>query len=424
MAQWNKTTQDFLNQERSLFEVYNIADHWGNQTDWRPQFSDNNRLKVAPFQTVFFNTFQYGKETDVWEERVTGVATANHNVNSSNVVIEVGSTAGSKVVRQTKNVMRYIPGRSATLAFAVRLEAPQVGIRRRFGLFDDYNGAFFEDDGGTYSYVLRSNTTGIVTETRVTRDNWNGEKFDGNGYTGVTADATKQQMISINYEWYGAGIVEFAWLMKNETIPSHTFDNSNTNSNVWCSTPFLPIRMEIENVTGVAGTHYIYQGSNSLIQEGEPEKLGTLLSIANPITGTTMTSANTFYPIISLRLKSTQLSAVMLLRSLQAATNDNTNVYWKLLENPTLTGASWQNHPDPNSFIQYDTTATALTGGAALLEGFTVGGGSQLIEIDSKAALQIGRSGLGTISDTYTLACASPNTNKSALAVLNWIEQR
>ncbi len=38
MAQWNKTTQDFLNQERSLFEVYNIADHWGNQTDWRPQF--------------------------------------------------------------------------------------------------------------------------------------------------------------------------------------------------------------------------------------------------------------------------------------------------------------------------------------------------------------------------------------------------
>ena len=43
MAQWNKVEQDFLNQERSLFEVFNIADHWGNQTDWRPQFSDNNR---------------------------------------------------------------------------------------------------------------------------------------------------------------------------------------------------------------------------------------------------------------------------------------------------------------------------------------------------------------------------------------------
>lgn len=320
--------------------------------------------------------------------------------------------------------MRYIPGRSATLAFAIRLDTPQVGIRRRFGLFDENNGVYFEDDGGTYSYVIRSNTSGIVTETRVTRDNWNGEKFDGNGYTGVTADATKQQMISINYEWYGAGLVEFAWLMKNETIPSHTFENSNTNDFVWCSTPFLPIRVEIENVTGVAGTHYIYQGSNSLIQEGEPEKLGILESVANPITGTTLTDANTFYPVVSLRLKSDSLAAVALLRSLQTATNDNTNVYWRLIENPTLTGASWTDHPDPNSFIQYDTSATATTGGNIVLSGFTISGGSSLVEIDDKAALQIGRSGIGTISDIYTLACASPNTNKKALAVLNWIEQR
>jgi hypothetical protein len=424
MAQWNKKTQDFLDQERSLFEVFNIADHWGNQTDWRPQFTGNNRLKIAPFQTVFFNTFQYGKETDVWDERVVGVGTATHNVASSNIIMEVGSTAGSKVIRQTKQVMRYIPGRSATLAFAIRLDTPQVGIRRRFGLFDDNNGIYFEDDGGTYSYVIRSSASGIVTERKVTRDDWNGEKFDGNGYTGVTADPTKQQMISINYEWYGAGIVEFAWLMKNETIPSHTFDNANTNDRVWCSTPFLPIRVEIENVTGVAGTHYLYQGSNSLIQEGEPEKLGTLESIANPITGTTMPVANTFYPIVSIRLKSDELSAVMLLRSLQAATNDNTNVYWKLIENATNTGGTWVDHPDPNSFMQYNITETATTGGTTLLNGFIVGGGAALINIDDKAALQIGRSGIGTISDTYTLACASPNTNKAALAVLNWIEQR
>jgi hypothetical protein len=320
--------------------------------------------------------------------------------------------------------MRYIPGRGATLAFAVRLEQPKVGIRRRFGLFDDSNGVYFEDDGGTYSYVIRSSVTGITTETRVYRDDWNGEKFDGNGWTGVTADPTKQQMISINYEWYGAGIIQFAWLMKNETVASHTFENSNTNPGVWCSTPFLPIRLEIENVTGVAGTHYMYQGSNSLIQEGEPEKLGTLLSISNPITGTTMSSANTYYPIISIRLKSNNLTGVMLLRSLQAATDDNTNVYWQLLQNATLTGGTWVNHPDPNSFMQYNITQTAVSGGNDLLSGFVINGSGALVDLDIKAALQLGRSGIGTISDTYTLVCASPNTNKKALAVLNWIEQR
>ena len=424
MAQWNKKTQDFLDQERTLFEVNMIADHWGNQTDWRPQFTNNNRLKIAPFQTVFFNTFQYGKETDVWDERIVGIATATHNVASSNVVMQVGSTTGSKIIRQTKNVMRYIPGRGATLAFAIRLDTPQVGIRRRFGLFDDNNGAYFEDNGGVYSYVIRSSTSGIVTETRVTRENWNGEKFDGNGWTGVTADATKQQMISINYEWYGAGIVQFNWLMKNETIHSHTFDNSNTNPYVWCSTPFLPIRLEIENVTGVAGTHYMYQGSNSLIQEGEPEKLGTLVSQGNAITGTTMASANTYYPILSLRLKSNSLSGVVIPRSLQVSTNDNTNIFWRLIENPTLTGAVFTNHANSDAITQYDTTATSFTGGKVLLSGFVVGGGGQSVIIDDKAQLQIGRSGIGTISDIYTLVCASPNANKAALAVLNWLEQR
>jgi len=424
MAQWNKTTQDFLNQERSLFETFNIADHWGNQTDWRPQFSNNNRLKTSPFQTVFFNTFQYGKETDVWDERLVGIATATWNQYSSNVTMQVGVTTGSKIIRQTKNVMRYIPGRPATLAFAIRLDTPQVGIRRRFGLFDDSNGAYFEDDGGTYSYVIRTTTSGITTERRVGRDEWNGEKFDGNGWTGVTADPTKQQMISITYEWYGAGTVDFNWLMEGETIKSHTFYNSNTQDRVWCSTPFLPIRLEIENITGVAGTHYMYQGSNSLIQDGNADKLGTLLSQSNSINGTTMTLANTFYPIVSLRLKSTALQAVMLLRSLQAVTNDNTNVYWKLLENTTLTNPNWTNHADPNSFVQYDTSATALSGGRDILSGFIVSGGSTLIEIDRLADLQLGRSGIGTISDTFTLACASPNVNKAALAVLNWIEQR
>jgi hypothetical protein len=168
----------------------------------------------------------------------------------------------------------------------------------------------------------------------------------------------------------------------------------------------------------------MYQGSNSLIQEGEPEKLGILVSQSTNVTGRTMAAANTFYPIMSIRMKSDQLTGIVLPRSLQAATNDNTNVFWRLIVNPTLTGANWQNHADPDAFTQYDLSATALTGGRVLMSGFTIAGGASLIEIDDKAQLQLGRSGIGTVSDIYTLACASPNTNKSALTSLNWIEQR
>ena len=198
--------RSFLDQERSLFEVVQIADHWGEQTDWRPQFTSKNRLQTSVYQTAFFNTFQYSKEADVWDERVTGIATATHSTTLSNVIMQVDGTAGNKVIRQTKNVMRYIPGRTSKVSFAICLETPVAGIRRRFGVFDEHNGAFFEDDGGTYSCVIRSGTSGITTDTKVSRDNWNGDKLDGNGPSQITADPTKQQMINIEYEWYGAEI--------------------------------------------------------------------------------------------------------------------------------------------------------------------------------------------------------------------------
>jgi hypothetical protein len=231
-------------------------------------------------------------------------------------------------------------------------------------------------------------------------------------------------MINIEYEWYGAGQVVFSYTIDGETHTIHKFNIANSQNQVWCSTPFLPIRVELENVTGAAGTHYIYQGSNSLTQEGEPEKLGTLVSYSNSISGTTLPVANTFYPVLSLRLKPTDLAGIVLPRSLQVATNDNTNVFWRLVENPTLTGGTWIDHPNPDAITQVNTTATAVSGGVVILSGFTVGGGANLIDLDDKASLQIGRSSLGTVSDIYTLECASPNTNKAALAVLNWLEQR
>jgi len=112
------------------------------------------------------------------------------------------------------------------------------------------------------SCVIRSSTTGITSETRVVRDNWNGDKLDGSGPSGITASPVPQQMINIEYEWYGAGEVKFSFTIDGETHIIHKFQHANRINQLWCGTPFLPIRCELENVTGVAGTHYMYQGSN------------------------------------------------------------------------------------------------------------------------------------------------------------------
>ena len=399
--------------------------------DSQAGYTSKNRMKISDYTTDFFNTFQYGKESDVWDESTTSGGSATWNTNTNWIDMAVDSTSGAKVIRQSRNVMRYIPGRSSTLTYAIKFGPAAVGIRRRIGLYDDANGFFFEDAGvigadglPEYNVVVRSSTSGVLVENRVPRSQWNGDKLDGLGADGITADPLKVQMVSFEYEWYGAGQIIIGFVINGSTHVIHTFNHGNISDVPWSSTPFLPIRLEIENLTGVAGTHYLYQGSNSLISEGTATKLGIAQNITGPITGRTMTSANAFYPILSIRLKTNALKGIVLPTFFQAATLDNTSVFYKLVRNATLTNANFVDMPDANAFTQYDVSATAYTGGIDIDSGFVVGGGGTGIRLDRDTIYQIGRSSMGTVSDTLTLAIACPNTNKSALAAMTWIEQR
>jgi len=391
------------------------------------EFTSKNRLKISTYQTVFFNTFQYSKETDVWDESTTNGGTATYNADQSNVELKVTNQSGSKVIRQTFNTQRYIPGRTSTLNFAVRMQTPVAGIRRRFGLFDERDGCFFEDAGdGNYYCVLRSYASGSLVENRKSRAEWNGDKLDGTGLSGITANPEAIHMFGVEYEWYGAGQVKFVYIIGGVSHTIHTFNTANVASLPWSTTPFLPIRLEIENTTGgQARDSYMWQGSNSLISEGVPEKLGIAQSITSPLGGTSLTTKDTFYPVLSIRLKSSALRGIVLPSFFQAASTDNTNIYYKLVRNATLTGASWTDMPDTNAFTQYDVSATAFSGGVQIDSGFVFGSsGGTRIPLDQNTTYQLGRSSLGTVSDTYTLCVASSIANKSAVAQMTWIEQR
>jgi hypothetical protein len=396
-------------------------------TDSSGDYTSKNRIKVSNYETQFFNTFQFGKETDVWDEAVTTGGSAVHDVTVSGVIMEVDDTVGAEVIRQTRNVMRYIPGRSSELSFAIRLEAPVQGVRRRFGLFDERDGIFFEDggDGNYYCCIRNFNGPSGPTLTRIPREQWNGDRLDGQGISGIVADPTAQQLVVFDYEWYGAGAVIFRFVIDGAAHTIHTFYHANRISTVYTSTPFLPIRLELTNVTGAAGTYKMFQGSNSLISEGEVGKLGIAQNITTAITGVSLGSPNTFRPVLSIRLKSTALSGIVLPAYFQAISLSNANVFYKLVYNAVLTGANFVDMPDANSFTQYDQTATAYTGGRDIDSGFvSVNAQGLKIELDQNTRYQIGRGSLGTVSDTLTLAMASPTNNAIAAGSMTWIEQR
>lgn len=392
----------------------------------RDTWNSKDRKHVVTQDVIFFNTFQFGTETDVWDQQVSTGGTATHNALQSGVDLTVTNTIGSEVIRQTRNVVRYIPGRTASISFAVRFNEPVSGIRRRIGLFNGSNGFYFEDGGDGDYYCVIINSEGPTTR-RIPRADWNGDKLDGNGPSGITADPTKQQLVVFEYEWYGSGSIKFGWVIDGELRIIHTEYNANKINTPWCSTPFLPIRCEITNTTGgQSGSNTLYQGSNSVSIDGSSiQKLGIAQSIQSPITGTTLDDPNTYYPVLSIRLKPSALQGIALPTYFQLATTDNTNVFYKLVRNATLNG-TWVDMPDTNSFTQYNITSSGvLSGGTTIDNGFVIqNGGGTSIQVDKDSVYQLGRGSMGTVSDTLTIAAATSNNAKSAIAAMTWLEQR
>ncbi len=113
----------------------------------------------------------------------------------------------------------------------------KTGNIREWGYADERNGLLFRLSGTTLQVVLRSDTTGDVVEEVVDRTNWNGDKLDGSGTSGMTIDITKANFFWIDFAWLGVGPARFGILSPDGARwACHTFKNPNTKIGAYMAT--------------------------------------------------------------------------------------------------------------------------------------------------------------------------------------------
>jgi hypothetical protein len=87
-----------------------------------------------------------------------------------------------------------------------------------------------------------------VTERRIPQNQWNVDQLDGNGQSGYLLDATKMQMLMIQYTWYGAGFIDFGVRGPlGNYIFCHRFMNNNNNYEAYMRSGNLPARYSADN---------------------------------------------------------------------------------------------------------------------------------------------------------------------------------
>jgi len=180
------------------------------------------RIRVSLPQTTFEYGSQYNKGPVIWGEILAGTGTATHDPTCSCVTLAT-SGAGS-VKRQTLKYIRYRPGRSNLSDLTFNLKSKPASGAKRVGLFDDNNGVFLELNDTGLCIVQRTNVSGSIVDTKYYQDEWNMDKFDGGGLSGMNFDITKAQVMQITMGWLGVEgwMVSFAY--QNQVFPAHMVD--------------------------------------------------------------------------------------------------------------------------------------------------------------------------------------------------------
>lgn len=363
------------------------------------------RIRTSAPYTLFDSQNRYAIDNQFDTSTATGGSTT-YLPNEASVRMDVTTSSGSEVVRQSYRCMPYQPGKGLLMLGTFVMNSPKTGLRQRVGYFNTQNGVFIQQNGSTVSFVLRSYISGSVSDARtVNQADWNGDKLNGTGDSGYTLDLTKAQILWMDFEWLGVGSVRCGFIIDGQYIVCHTFENANEVTSVYMTTAVLPVRYEITNTTATASASSLKQICSSVVSEGGYEQ--TSIEHVARRTTTRTTISTTFVPLVSIRLASTALNAVVLpakFNVMPTSTGDDFEVI--LAKNCTgLTSASWAAvASDAN--VEMDTSATAMTLGTIVDIQYVKATNQSSGTINQPAGynwdLQLGTSLTGT-SDIYTL---------------------
>ena len=384
------------------------------------------RLRVSNPLTLFDSSHRY-RDNNLWSSLVVGTGSTVGFVTAQGLInIGIGTTAGCSVIRETTKTFSYQPGKSLLVLNTFVMNAKKTNLRQRVGYFGADNGMYFEVDGDTAYFVERSLSTG--SETKVAQADWNIDKLDGTGISGITLNPSKAQILWMDIEWLGLGTVRMGFIIDGKFIHCHSFHHANIIESTYITTASLPVRYEIANTGITTSASNLKQVCSTVISEGGYELRGIQQAVGIPVTTPrTLTTAGTFYPIISLRLKTSPnyLDAIVILTALSVMPIATGAYNWQIRASGTTGGGDWVS-AGVDSAVEYNITGTSYTGGRILGSGFFSASNQGTTQIDIlKEALfkfQLERNGLTSTPFEITLVVASNGNGNTVVASMDWEE--
>jgi hypothetical protein len=330
-------------------------------------------------------------------------------------------------MRETTKVFAYQPGKSLLTLNTFVMSSAKDNLVQKVGYFGTNNGMYLELNNSILSFVERTSVVGAtVTETRVNQANWNGDKLDGTGASKLTLDMTKAQILWMDIEWLGVGTVRMGFVINGKFILCHSFHHANIINSTYITSASLPLRYEIYNTAATTSASTLKQICSSIISEGGYELRGVQQAVSIPINAArTLGTIGVKYPVISIRLKSARLDAIVILAALSIMGDTAGKFNWSVVASGVTTGGTWQS-AGASSAVEYKLDGVSFSGGRTLASGYFTATSTVSTNLDIlKEALfkfQLERNNFTSEAFELTLVLASDSSNDRVFASMDWEE--
>lgn len=386
------------------------------------------RLRVSEPLTLFDSSHRFSANGN-WNSSTAVSGDVVFNANQGLVELSVTTDSGSTVYRETNKVFPYQPGKSLLVMATFVMAPAQDDLRQRVGYFGANNGIYFEQSGSTVSIVKRSLVSGSVVNTAITQANWNGDKLDGTGKSGITLDPTKAQIFWADFEWLGVGTVRTGFVINGQFIVCHSFNHANIIDSTYITTATLPVRYEIEALDTLSTAATMKEICATVLSEGGYELRGQSQSIATSITGAyTFTSSGVNYPMAAIRLKTSpdRLDGVVIPNAIGFLGQGTNGVFnWKVIVGGTVSGGTWTS-AGSGSVVDYNLSGTSVSGGTVVAQGFTSSDAQGTVPVELTTAeffkYQLQRNSFTSTPTEVIFAVSSKTNNHTGYAALDWEE--
>jgi hypothetical protein len=349
--------------------------------------------------------------------------------NNAASILSVPANVGAKVTNRSRRSY-YVAGQSHMIAMTFCMQSVPTEV----------------------AVVIRSSTSGTPSDAnRIVNADWNIDRLDGTGPSGITVDWTKTQIITIDFQWLGVGRVRIGLDINGTIYPIHRFNNANAVSEVYMSTPHLPCSYVVERLSdntvrkqvgyfdeedgiyletiNASGDNTLMQICSAVFTEGTEPTSQIKHAMTNGATGIACTNG-VFKHLLSIRpsqlFKGLTNKGMALPISIEVFVEGATPAQVAILGDPVFTSETWTSHANSESMMECGIGPGIVVNYALSLEhkdsfyvSGAVRGGASAQSAYESYRMQIDAAGN---PDVLSVVAAGLGGTSTCYAVVSWKE--